>query len=92
MLNNPLSVTELPPVAAGPLAAWEDLARGWATFRVYDVDPGAQAWNLRCASCLGGICRLTDPHGKPYPYSDADMLALVVIHLRQSHMDLDPDR
>jgi hypothetical protein len=90
MLNNPLSVTELPPIAAGPLAAWEDLARDWATFKVFDVDAGA--YNMRCASCLGGIYRVTDPHGKPYPYTDADRLALVVIHLRQSHMDLDPDR
>jgi hypothetical protein len=90
VLNNPLSTLELPPADAARLAAWEDLARGWATLRFYDVD--AAAWNERCASCLGGIYRVTDPNGKPYPYSDADKLALVVAHLRQSHQDLDPDR
>lgn len=92
MLDNPMSVTELPPVAAGQLAGWQDIARGWATIEVIDVDFSPAVRNQRCASCLGGIYRVTDPHGKPYPYTDADLLALVVAHLRQAHMDLDPDR
>jgi hypothetical protein len=90
VLNNPVSVTELPAAAAGQLAAWEDLARSWSTFQEYDVD--AAAWNARCASCFGGIYRVTDRHGRAYPYSEADKLVLVVTHLRQCHASLDPDR
>lgn len=90
MRDNPMSTTELPAVAAGPLAAWQDMARSWATFKVLDVDTGSYV--QRCASCMGGIYRVTDRHHKPYPYSEADLLALTVAHLRMSHMDLDPDR
>ena len=77
------------PVAARQLAAWEDLARDWTTFQIFDPDAGA--WNERCGSCLAGLWRLADDTGNLYRYSDADKLAMVVDHLRRAHLDLDPD-
>lgn len=77
------------PVAARQLAAWEAIGREWKTAKVFDVDTGT--WNEACAECWDGLYRLTDRHGKPYAYSEADRLAAIVAHLRRSHLDLDPD-
>jgi hypothetical protein len=77
-------------VARDQLAAWEELARGWATVAM--KDPGTEVRVQRCASCWVGIWRITDEYAKPYRYTDEQKLALVVAHLRQAHMHLDPDR
>lgn len=79
----------LSPLAEKQLAAWEDIARGWATLQIFDCDAGA--WNERCASCLAGLWRHADEHGTAYEYADAEKLALIVAHLRVAHLDLDPD-
>lgn len=71
-------------VAKGQLAAWEDIARGWALYN----DDICQ----RCASCHIAVWRLVDEHGTEYRYTSEQRLALIVAHLRQAHMDLDPDR
>lgn len=89
MADSPMS-SPLAPAAERQLAAWQELARDWATLRVLDVDCGI--WVVRCASCFGGIYRATDRHGHEYRYSDAEIGALVVDHLRRSHPGLDPDR
>lgn len=78
-------------VALGQLAAWEDIARDWATVEGTDAEfPNVVM--VRCASCFGGLYRGTDDTGRPYHYTPEQQLALVVAHLRQAHMDLDPDR
>jgi hypothetical protein len=96
MADTPMSTRDLPPIAERQLAAWQEIAQDWPTVSVCDVedktDDGEGVWVERCVSCFGGIYRVTDPHGHPYPYSDADRLALVVAHLRQAHLGLDPDR
>jgi hypothetical protein len=66
------------------LAAWQDLARGWVAYEDWP--------HLRCVSCHQQIRRLADDTGTPYAYTDEQHLAAVVAHLRQRHMDLDPDR
>lgn len=70
-------------LAAAQLAAWEKLADDWA-------------WQLedrvaRCCQCGKGIVLLNDSHGSPYWYTHEQWLALVVLHLRSHHADLDPN-
>lgn len=72
------------PVAAGQLAAWEEIARGWALYN----DDICQ----RCVSCHVAVWRLVDDTGNAYQYSEEQHLALIVAHLRQAHLELDPDR
>ena len=77
------------PLATQQLAAWEDIARDWLTFQTRDGE--GLAWVERCVSCLGGLYRTTDDHGKPYKWTDDQRLAMIVSHLRLSHLDLDPN-
>lgn len=79
------------PVAVAQLAAWEKIARDWTFVEGIDSEFPNVAM-LRCASCFGGIYRLTDDTGTEYRYSPEQQLALTVAHLRMSHLDLDPDR
>ena len=82
---------QVAPLALRQLAAWEEIAKDWATFDGADAEfPNVVV--ERCASCFGGIYRKTDDLGKTYAYTDAEVLALVVAHLRLAHADLDPDR
>lgn len=77
-------------VARNQLAAWEELARNWATVAL--LDPGTAVRVERCSSCWQCVYRITDEHGHAYRYSDEQKLAAVVLHLRQAHAYLDPDR
>ena len=72
------------PIAERQLAAWEALAAEWSSYADGPV--------RRCVSCHIGILRTHDDSGAEYQYTDEQWLALVVAHLRQAHMDLDPDR
>ena len=71
-------------VALGQLAAWEDLARDWATYEDWPC--------MRCVSCHVNVYRIADDDDKVYSYTPDQRLALTVAHLRQAHMELDPDR
>jgi hypothetical protein len=71
-------------VATGQLAAWEKLAADWTVYH--------DETQVRCASCHIAIWRLNDDSGAIYVYGPGQKLALTVAHLRQAHMDLDPDR
>jgi hypothetical protein len=75
----------LAPLASMQLAAWEALARGW---QIYRADGSAVE---RCARCGHGIALMLDDQGRPYRYSEEQWLALVVLHLRNHHADLDPN-
>jgi hypothetical protein len=80
MLQEP----KLSTVAAGQLAAWEELARDWP---VYADEPC-----MRCVSCHVAVYRTHDDTDTAYVYAPEETLALTVAHLRQAHTDLDPDR
>ena len=71
-------------VAVSQLAAWQELAAGWAVYEDWPV--------LRCVSCHGFVRRLADDDNRVYAYTDGQHTAAVVDHLRRSHLDLDPDR
>lgn len=70
-------------LAAGQLAAWEKLADGW------DMQIDGEV--LRCGECDKGVLLLSDPHGVSFTWDHAQRLALIVLHLRNFHPDLDPD-
>ena len=74
----------LAPLAAAQLAAWEQLATGWECREEADV--------LRCADCDAGIMLLWDDAGRPYQWTGGQTVAMIVLHLRARHADLDPDK
>ena len=74
----------MPTLAERQLAAWEAIAEDWPVSesdRVY-----------RCGDCAGGVALATDMGGVRYLYTHEQYLALVVLHLRNHHADLDPDK
>lgn len=75
---------KLAPVAQQQLAAWEKIAKDWPMYE--------DGWCYRCASCHINVIRLCDRNGVRYVYDPAELLTLTVAHLRQAHLDLDPDR
>lgn len=67
------------------LAAWEAIAEGWQG----DDDLTTVC---RCRVCGLGIYLLTDKHGQRYLLTHEEVLAQTVLHLRNHHPDLDPDK
>lgn len=65
------------------LAAWEKIAKDWP---VYTSAFGF----IRCAHCDLTVWRTEDDSGQAYTYTDAEILALRVAHLRNHHPTLDP--
>lgn len=74
----------MPTLAERQLAAWEQIARDWPL----SLDAEGVG---RCA-CGKGVLVWIDRHAKPYRYSHEQVLSLTVLHLRNHHPDLDPDK
>ena len=77
-------------VAVDQLAAWEKLAEDWPV-NEYRGDGTGQIVG-RCGECDLGIMLATDGDGKRYVYTHDQWMALVVLHLRNHHSALDPDK
>lgn len=86
MLEQP----KLSVVAAGQLAAWEKLAEDWPVS--HDAGHNQQDRAYRCGDCGKGVALAVDDHGHRYLYTETQWMALVVLHLRNHHADLDPDQ
>ena len=71
-------------LAERQLAAWQAIAARW------DWSPRGPV--ARCNACGKSIALTRDSQDRPYMYSDDQWLALVVLHLRNFHPDLDPDK
>lgn len=69
------------PSAIRELAAWEAIATQWEFY----IHPDTY---LRCRECHQGIARMADRHGALFDYNEADLLALKVAHLRQTHSEV----
>lgn len=76
----------MPTLAELQLRAWLRIAETWPS--QYDEDTGV----LRCTVCGKGIMLWLDSQGKRYQYTDDQVMALTVLHLRAHHTDLDPDK
>ena len=72
-------------LAERQLAAWEAIAEGWPL----PIDPDGVG---RCGRCGKGVLLWTDDQARPYRYTHEQVLALTVLHLRNHHVDLDPDK
>jgi len=71
------------PQAQRQLAAWQAIADEWAY--VYTD----RTW--RCIPCGKGIALAEDESGRLYHYTQEQFTALIVLHLRNHHADLDPN-
>ncbi len=74
----------LAPLALGQLAAWQQIAATWP-LRIGDG-------HLRCAPCLGPVLAVFDANSTPYVLTPQQVTDATVLHLRNHHEDLDPDR
>jgi hypothetical protein len=79
-------------LAERQLAAWERLAG-------QPMESEVPVIILRCDRplatgfpCGKSVAVLTDNYGRRHHYTHEDMLALVVLHLRNHHPGLDPDK
>ena len=79
-------------LAERQLAAWEQLAGQAVTAEVPVVILRCEEPMLTGFPCGKSIALLTDNYGRRHHYTDTDKLALVVLHLRNHHAHLDPDK
>ena len=78
------------------LHAWQELARNWPVSHDAQFSD-AQAISrrdraYRCGVCGAGVALAYDLADRRYTYTAEQWLALVVLHLRNHHANLDPDR
>lgn len=71
--------TEVALLAQMQLAAWEEYAKVWPI--------NNNAHQMICGPCGGAIVRWVDGNGIPYTYTDHEVMALIVGHLRNVHRD-----
>lgn len=82
-------------VITDQLAAWERLAEDWPVS--HDAQHGADSATsqrdraYRCGDCGKGVALAFDLQGVRYLYTETQWMALLVLHLRNHHADLDPD-
>lgn len=86
----------MPTLAEQQLAAWEELAENWLVS--HDAQHGRdhatseRDRSYRCGDCGKGVALALDEQGHRYLYTETQWMALVVLHLRNHHADLDPDQ
>lgn len=71
----------IPDRVLAELEGWQEMARMWP-LRFCLEDPYA-----RCEACDQAVIRLIDDHGLSYRYTNAELVALAVAHIRQVHGD-----
>jgi hypothetical protein len=91
-----LEPPQLSYIARNQLAAWEAIAQDWPVSHDAqaggDYTSGHRDQSYRCGDCGKGVALAFDSQGRRYAYTDAQWLALVVLHLRNHHPGLDPDK
>lgn len=75
-------MSQNPVIGQMQLVAWEKAARDWSLY--YD-----QEGHARCGMCEVSVWRIRDDNGQTYTYTLAELLALKVAHIRQSHSNLE---
>ncbi len=79
-----LGPSGLGALARVQLAAWQQIAMSWPV--------QVEQHHLRCRECKGQILTIADKDGFLYTLTPQHVLDATVMHLRQCHEDLDPDR
>lgn len=78
---------EIAPLAVSQLAAWEKLAEEWQDRILLDEEGVG-----RCDECGKGVILWLDRNMLPYRYTHEQVIAQTVLHLRNHHPGLDPDK
>ena len=86
MLGQP---SGLAPIAQQQLAGWQAIADGWPVSRDAGTPAHRDTW--RCGDCGKFIAPAQDIAKREYRYSEDEFRAFIVLHLRNSHPDLDPN-
>ena len=71
-------------LAERQLAAWQEIAAHWPLRITTDV--------CECVQCGKGVYLIRDTRGLPFRWTYDQRLAQTVLHLRNHHADLDPDK
>lgn len=71
---------ELAGIALEQLAPYREVAATWLIY------PDGRCH--RCMECDQNIWFSRDRQGQPYRYTDAEILALIVAHIRQCHAEV----
>jgi len=79
----------LAALARQQLAGWDAIAESWPVSLEGGSSSDANTW--RCGDCGGSVALSEDGMKRPYRYTAEQFRALVVIHLRNHHEDLDPN-
>lgn len=92
---------EIADIAIRQLAAYQLIAEGWGVYPVirreeYTDNHGLTTYGPErecniCGVCEENIWFTSDPHGNKFTYSDDDILALIVAHIRQAHPEVTTD-
>jgi len=92
------------PLAQRQLAAWEALAGRWPleldstshpwVWLPLELDSTSHPWVWRCARCPAGkgVFLATDTAGARYRWTAQQRIQMITLHLRNHHLDLDPER
>ena len=64
------------------LKEWREIAGGWATYKTMDESA------CRCIRCNQSIYFVYDMHGEHYTYTEDEILALKIAHIRQVHANV----
>lgn len=81
-----LGPSGLAPLALRQLAAWQEIASAWP--RELAERDGQQI--TTCGKCGQGLWLLTDTHGSTYRYRPEQEQAMIVLHLRARHAEMEP--
>jgi hypothetical protein len=88
-----LKAGEMAAIARWQLERWEDIARGWPMRTARRYDKIHHKWRnyIECKQCSQLIFWLQDGHGNQIAWTEKDMLAQVVIHLRNIHREIESE-
>ena len=75
---------EVADVALQQLARWQEIARSWPVRLLVRK----KRWLNICDVCRQSLWFEGDKNGVPYQYQDAEILALIVAHIRQAHSEV----
>jgi hypothetical protein len=82
----------LSQAAERELAAWEGFAARTATKEIPVIILRCEQLMMTGYPCGRSIAVLTDNYEVPIEYTDGQVLAFKVLHLRNFHPDLDPNK
>ena len=79
---------QLAPLAIHQLRAWEEIAHNWVVI----IAARDGEWHCICPNCDQSILPLKKENTSTYyVFTNNELLAATVAHLRNRHRDLDPD-